>query len=87
MSYYEKAAREAETRRDWWKAYFAWLQVKTEEGYRNARACFTIAESIDLGERYRKKSEELDELLMERKITVSDYLQKLRVIHKETYGV
>ena len=50
----EQEARKAERESNWWKAVRLWLCVGGDYGREHAAACKTIAEAVDLGNRYRE---------------------------------
>jgi hypothetical protein len=54
MGYYTDAAREAEQNSEWWNAYRCWMCEKREYAYEQAEACKTIAEAVDLGDKFRE---------------------------------
>jgi hypothetical protein len=54
MRYYEELARKAERESNWWDAYRCWMNVGEAYGREHASACKTIAEAVDLGNRYRE---------------------------------
>lgn len=54
MLYNENEARKAERESNWWLAVRLWMSVGGDYGKEQAAACKTIAEAIDLGDRYRE---------------------------------
>jgi hypothetical protein len=53
MGYYRDMAKEAEMKSEWWNAVRCWQCEGGDYGREQAAACKTIAEAVDLGNKYR----------------------------------
>lgn len=86
MSYMETEARKAERDSNWWEARRLWLLAGGDYGRENANACKTIAEAIDLGDRFRAKIAGVQEQLGSHRINIYQYTELVNTAHAEVYG-
>jgi len=86
MGYYAEAARRAEAEHRWYDAYLAWTCEGGEYAIQQAQACKTIADSTDLGNQFRAKTDHLRQQLKEHKINIYEYMNELNKAHEEVYN-
>ena len=82
----EQEARKAERESNWWKAVRLWLCVGGDYGRENSAACKTIAEAVDLGNRYRELVGDAHQRWENREINNSQLYQIQCEAHKQVYG-
>lgn len=88
---YEKLAREAENECRWWEARRLWLLVGGGDNYAReyyksqADACKTIAEAVDLGNRYRELVGDTYQRWENREINNRELYEILRLAHQQVY--
>ena len=54
MGHYTELAKKAEKESNWWNAVRCWLCEGGDYGREQAAVCKTIAEAVDLGNKYRE---------------------------------
>jgi hypothetical protein len=86
MGYYADEARKAEKESNWWNAVRLWLCEGGDYGRENAAACKTIAEAVDLGDRYRELVGDAHQRWENREINNAQLYQIQCEAHKRVYG-
>jgi hypothetical protein len=86
MGYYTDEARKAERESKWWLAVSLWLAHGDDYGRENAAACKTIAEAVDLGDRYRELVGDAHERWQNHEINNAQLYQIQCEAHQQVYG-
>jgi len=86
MGYYADEARKAEKKSNWWEAVRLWKCEGGDYGMIEAGVCKTIAEAIDLGDRYRELVADAHERWESREINNSQLYEIQCEAHRKVYG-
>lgn len=85
MGYFADEARKAERESNWWNAVRLWLCEGGDYGRENAAACKTIAEAVDLGNRYRELVGDAHQRWENHEINNAQLYEIQRKAHDEVY--
>ena len=85
MGYYAEKAREAEKLSNWRGAQRFWLMEGGEYGVMESNVCKTIADAIDLGDRYRELVADAHERWESREINNSQLHEIQCGAHRKVY--
>lgn len=86
MGHYTELAREAERKSEWWNAYRCWLCEGGDWARGQAEACKTIAEAVDLGNRFRELCGDSLDRWARHEINTRELHEIQDTAHKQAYG-
>jgi len=86
MGYYAEKAREAEKLSNWREDQRFWLMEGGDYGRENTAACKTIAEAVDLGDRYRELVGDAHQRWENREINNAQLYEIQCEAHRKVYG-